>query len=200
MSLDVAAIKIAAVRSLRGSGTAQSGRLSGLPQYAMDLQCSYGNLGCMVDLGARTAIQHSKIHRTSLKVVLLRYRVPPQQSTTAVGGVRPAKLSETPRREFPHPTPLPPPAQVVFSPSARCRSPTGGRKVHDKRERRSSSVVINLAVQARAEGAAIISGWRAGIDGPWRIAGVTHRLNRSEGAEAALELRKPGDSVGKDGR
>jgi uncharacterized protein len=83
---------------------------------------------------------------------------------------------------------------------AHARRSAVGRKVHEKRERGSSSVVINLAVHARAEGTAIISGWRAGIDGPWRIAGVTHRLNRSEGAETTLELREPGGSVGKDAR
>jgi len=75
-----------------------------------------------------------------------------------------------------------------------------GRKTHAKRERGGSSVVINLAVGARAEGTAIISGWRAGVDGTWRITSVTHRLNRNEGAETTLELKQPGDGVGQDSR
>jgi hypothetical protein len=64
----------------------------------------------------------------------------------------------------------------------------------------SSSVSIDLATQAGAEGAEATSGWRPGIDGSWRICGVTQRLNGSEGAETTLELKEPRKGVGQNAR
>jgi phage protein D len=76
----------------------------------------------------------------------------------------------------------------------------GGKKSDSQRKSGEGSATVTLMPGARVEGALIVKGARPGIDGPYRIAGVTHRLDRSGGAVTELELKQPGSGVGTDKR
>lgn len=75
-----------------------------------------------------------------------------------------------------------------------------GRKAASEREGGSGTVLLDLAVTAQAEGTFVLSGARPGIDGTYRIVGVTHSADRSGGATASLELKQPSGDAGKDER
>lgn len=76
----------------------------------------------------------------------------------------------------------------------------GGKKSDSQRKSGEGSATVTLMPGARVEGTLIVKGARPGIDGPYRIGGVTHRLDRSGGAITELELKQPGSGVGTDNR
>ncbi|WP_099864745.1 phage late control D family protein [Pararhizobium haloflavum] len=80
------------------------------------------------------------------------------------------------------------------------RSFAEAHKVNAERDAGSGSVEIDLAPEAQAEGTFVLSGARPGIDGSYRITGVTHKANRGGGATTVLELKQPGNGAGKDDR
>ena len=59
-------------------------------------------------------------------------------------------------------------------------------------------IVGNAAAQAQAE--LILTGWREGIDGTYRITSVTHNLSRSGGWVTSCELAQPQGEAGVDSR
>ena len=69
-----------------------------------------------------------------------------------------------------------------------------------EREGGDGSIEMDLAVEAQAEGTLILSGARPGIDGTYRIVGVTHRATRSGGATTSLEIKQPQGEAGRDSR
>ena len=75
-----------------------------------------------------------------------------------------------------------------------------GRKSDSKREGGEGGVELDLEVTARAEGTFILSGARPGVDGSYRIAGVTHKADRGGGSTTSLELKQPESGAGKDDR
>lgn len=79
-------------------------------------------------------------------------------------------------------------------------SMAAGQKADAEREAGLGRVTIDLAVEAQAEGTCILSGARPGIDGTYRIIGVTHRADRAGGSTTALELAQPQGEAGKDSR
>jgi hypothetical protein len=75
-----------------------------------------------------------------------------------------------------------------------------GRKVESEREGGEGTAELDLTVDAQAEGAFVLSGARPGVDGSYRIVGVTHRASRGGGSTTSLELKQPHGSVGRDSR
>lgn len=75
-----------------------------------------------------------------------------------------------------------------------------GRKSDSERDAGNGSVELDLAVEAQAEGTFVLIGARPGIDGTYRISGVTHRATRAGGATTSLDLKQPQGDAGKDGR
>ncbi|NDV88815.1 late control D family protein [Aurantimonas aggregata] len=69
-----------------------------------------------------------------------------------------------------------------------------------EREGGGGTIEMDLAVEAQAEGTVILAGARPGIDGTYRIVGVTHKATRSGGATTSLEIKQPTGEAGKDGR
>ncbi|WIJ24997.1 phage late control D family protein [Devosia sp. RR2S18] len=80
------------------------------------------------------------------------------------------------------------------------RAMAEGRKADDEREGGEGSVQIDLAPEAQAEGTFILRGARPGIDGSYRIVGVTHKADRGGGSVTNLDLKQPGSGAGKDQR
>lgn len=81
---------------------------------------------------------------------------------------------------------------------AATRSATG-KKTKSERESGEGTVVVPLLPEARVEGTLIVKGTRPGVDGPYRIASVTHNLDRKAGSTTSLELKQPGTGTGKGG-
>jgi phage protein D len=75
-----------------------------------------------------------------------------------------------------------------------------GRKVEAEREGGDGTIQLDLAEEAQAEGSVLLTGARPGIDGTYRITGVTHRADRNGGATTSLEVKQPQGSAGKDPR
>lgn len=77
-----------------------------------------------------------------------------------------------------------------------------GRIAEAEDEQGGGSVEIDIEPSARVEGSCTLSGIRAGVDGSYRIEGVTHALRPAQagGATTSLDIKKPGDSVGEDNR
>lgn len=75
-----------------------------------------------------------------------------------------------------------------------------GQKSDAEREAAVGSVGLTLMVTAQAEGTFVLAGARPGIDGTYRITGVTHRADRGGGATTVLQLAQPQGEVGKDSR
>jgi phage protein D len=75
-----------------------------------------------------------------------------------------------------------------------------GKKSDSQRKSGEGSVTVTLMPGARVEGTLILKGTRPGVDGSYRIAGVTHKLDRSGGSTTELELKQPGSGVGTDSR
>lgn len=68
------------------------------------------------------------------------------------------------------------------------------------REDGGGSVELDLAIDAVAEGAFVLSGAKAGVDGTYRIVSVKHKASRSGGATTSLELKQPEGGAGHDTR
>jgi len=68
------------------------------------------------------------------------------------------------------------------------------------RSRGGGSVQIDGEPTAQAECLCNVVGWRAGIDGTYRVSSAEHKLTRSAGYITTLELKQPGGSAGKDNR
>ncbi|WP_172123237.1 late control D family protein [Devosia sp. 919] len=75
-----------------------------------------------------------------------------------------------------------------------------GRKSDSKREGGEGTVELDLEVTAQAEGTFMLSGARPGVDGSYRIAGVTHKADRGGGSTTSLDLKQPEGGAGKDDR
>ncbi|WP_306147261.1 MULTISPECIES: phage late control D family protein [unclassified Roseibium] len=73
-----------------------------------------------------------------------------------------------------------------------------GREV--EREGGTGRVTLDLDPTAQAEGLFSLSGARDGVDGTYRIDGVTHQANRSGGSTTDLGLKQPQDGAGQDER
>lgn len=74
------------------------------------------------------------------------------------------------------------------------------RKRESDREGGEGTVTIDIAPTAQVEGAFVLSGARAGVDGDYRITGVDHRASRSGGSTTSLTLKQPQGGAGKDER
>ncbi len=68
------------------------------------------------------------------------------------------------------------------------------------REKGGGSITILGAKYAEPEAICSISGWRPGIDGNYRISGVTHNYDKGSGFTTDLTLKQPQGSAGKDPR
>lgn len=75
---------------------------------------------------------------------------------------------------------------------AQAKGRAEARKGKAKRDKGGGSVVTDLMVEAQAEAIFVLTGARPGVDGPWRIDGVTHNANRNGGSITTLELKEPG--------
>lgn len=74
-----------------------------------------------------------------------------------------------------------------------------GRKTESEREGGSGSITILIEVDAEPEGTCILSGFRPGADGSYRIETRTHRVTR-DGAETSLTVKQPQGDAGTDSR
>ncbi|MFN3890184.1 MAG: phage late control D family protein [Beijerinckiaceae bacterium] len=74
------------------------------------------------------------------------------------------------------------------------------KKSESERDGGEGSARILLNPTAQAEGTFVLVGARPGIDGAYRIAGVTHACDRSGGSQTSLDLKQPQGEAGKDGR
>lgn len=74
-----------------------------------------------------------------------------------------------------------------------------GKKTKSQRESGEGSVVVPLLPEARVEGTLTVKGTRPGVDGPYRISSVAHKLERNGGSTTTLELKQPGSGTGKGG-
>lgn len=75
-----------------------------------------------------------------------------------------------------------------------------GRKTESEREGGEGTVDLDLEVTAQAEGTFILIGARPGVDGTYRIEGVTHKADRGGGSTTSLDLKQPAEGAGKDER
>ena len=75
-----------------------------------------------------------------------------------------------------------------------------GRKAESEREGGEGTVELDLTIEAQAESTFVLSGARPGVDGSYRIVGVTHRASRGGGSTTSLELKQPQGGVGIDKR
>lgn len=75
-----------------------------------------------------------------------------------------------------------------------------GKKAEAERAGGEGSVELDLEPSAQAEGTFLLIGARPGVDGSYRIAGVTHKADRSGGSTTSLELKQPTGGAGKDSR
>lgn len=74
----------------------------------------------------------------------------------------------------------------------------GSDKATSERDAGEGSVTIEGDTTAIPDGLCIITGARAGVDGPWRIDAVTHSYSRGGGFVTALDLKAPQDGVDAD--
>ncbi|GJD78029.1 phage late control D family protein [Methylobacterium gregans] len=82
--------------------------------------------------------------------------------------------------------------------SAKAR--TKSTSAEAEREQGGGTLTIDGDSTAQAEASCIVSGWRPGIDGTYRIKTARHRLTRSAGYLTELTLAQPGGEAGTDGR
>ncbi|MBB3996862.1 phage late control D family protein [Aureimonas pseudogalii] len=75
-----------------------------------------------------------------------------------------------------------------------------GRRSDAERERATGTIEMDLEPAAQAEGTLNLTGARAGIDGSYRIVGVTHKADRGGGATTSIEIKQPQGEAGKDSR
>ena len=82
--------------------------------------------------------------------------------------------------------------------AAQARLRAGGRRGEAKREAGGGTVMLDLTPEAQAEAPFVLCGARTGVDGGWKITGVTHKANRAGGATTQLELKEPGAASGEE--
>lgn len=75
-----------------------------------------------------------------------------------------------------------------------------GRQTDADRERATGTIEMDLEPAAQAEGTLVLTGARPGIDGSYRIVGVTHKADRGGGATTTVEIKQPQGEAGKDTR
>lgn len=94
-------------------------------------------------------------------------------------------------------------ANVTRVPAAdaeQARAMAEGRAGESERNAGEGSVELDLTPSAQAEAPFTIIGARPGVDGSYRITGVTHRANRGGGATTRIEVKQPGGGAGQDAR
>lgn len=84
--------------------------------------------------------------------------------------------------------------------SAEAKQRAGADKTSSERDKGEGSIEIDGEPRARPEAPCSVIGVRPGIDGDYKIEGVTHSLKRGGGFTTSLELKKPGGAAGKDSR
>lgn len=91
-------------------------------------------------------------------------------------------------------------ARTTAADEVQARTIAEGRKNESERAGGEGTVELDLDVTAQAEGTFILTGARPGVDGAYRITGVTQKADRGGGATTALDLKQPSGSAGKDER
>ena len=81
----------------------------------------------------------------------------------------------------------------------RAKEQAGSDAAEADRRSGEGTVTIEGNIGAQPEGECVVSGCRPGVDGSYRIDGVTHSYSRS-GFITTLDLGQPKGSAGKDGR
>lgn len=84
--------------------------------------------------------------------------------------------------------------------AATAKRRAGSNNKEADRSRGGGSVQIVGTPEAQAEAMAEVVGWRAGIDGTYRIESAEHKLTRSAGYITTLALKQPDGKAGTDGR
>jgi phage protein D len=69
--------------------------------------------------------------------------------------------------------------------------------IHDEG---TGTVTIEGNVDAVPDGTCVVTGTRDGVDGSYRIDGVTHTLDRASGFKTSMLLKQPGGGAGTDSR
>lgn len=90
--------------------------------------------------------------------------------------------------------------RTTVADEGQAKSVAESRKAESEREAGQGTVTLDLEVTAQAEGTFVLVGARPGVDGTYRISGVTHSADRSGGATTSLDLKQPTGGAGKDAR
>lgn len=90
----------------------------------------------------------------------------------------------------------------IFSDADRDRAKEQSMSDAAESDRRSGegSVTIEGNIAAQPEGVCIVQGCRPGVDGSYRIEGVSHSYSRGSGFVTTIELGQPKGAAGKDSR
>ncbi|MBP1852106.1 phage late control D family protein [Rhizobium halophytocola] len=91
-------------------------------------------------------------------------------------------------------------ARTVAADEGQASDIAKGKQAASKRGGGEGSVELDLEPEAQAEGTFVLGGARPGVDGVYRITGVTHRCDRSGGSTTSLELKQPQGGAGSDNR
>lgn len=90
--------------------------------------------------------------------------------------------------------------QTLAADEEQAKAIAEGRRTESERDGGEGTVELDLEATAQAEGTFILSGARPGVDGTYRIEGVTHKADRGGGSTTSLDLKQPTGSAGKDER
>lgn len=91
------------------------------------------------------------------------------------------------------------PARFIEADQDRAKEQAGSDAVESDRKSGEGTVSIEGNIGAQPEGVCMLTGCRPGVDGSYRIEGVTHDYSRS-GFVTRLELGQPKGEAGKDKR
>ncbi|MBN9033312.1 MAG: hypothetical protein BGO05_05525 [Rhizobiales bacterium 63-7] len=92
------------------------------------------------------------------------------------------------------------PAVYAEADQDRAKEQAGSDAAESDRRSGEGSVTIEGNIAAQPEGVCIVSGCRPGVDGSYRIEGVSHSYSRGSGFVTTLELGQPKGEAGKDSR